>query len=151
MSDTCIYIYYCVNSITFKVAVLASKIIMLSLPYHKIAFIFNFICQMQFLCRKIILFSSIYSFTRIVLKLKYECFRILKLLMTVLSFTCYIMIIKSFMHWFLVEITNSESRLFSVENRSLSAGTVVWLRWIINKKQIILTCKWRTDYITLLL
>lgn len=60
MSDTCIYIYYCVNSITFKVAVLASKIIMLSLPYHKIAFIFNFICQMQFLCRKIILFSSIH-------------------------------------------------------------------------------------------
>lgn len=150
MSDTCIYIYYCVISITFKVAVLASKIIMLSLPYHKIAFIFNFICLMQFLCRKIILCFLLYSFTRIILKLKYECFRI-KLLMTVLSFTCYIMIIKSFMHWFLVEITNSESRLFSVENRSLSAGTVVWLRWIINKKQIILTCKWRTDYITLLL
>lgn len=97
-----IYIYYCVNSITFEVAVLASKIIMLSLPYHKIAFIFNFICQMQFLCQK--MNFVFFSFTRIVLKLKYECFRI-KLLMTVLSFTCYIMIIKSFVHWFLVEIT----------------------------------------------
>lgn len=144
-----VYIYYCVNSITFEVAVLASKLIMLSLPYHKIAFIFNFICQMQFLCRKIILFSSIHlqelfwnwNMNALELNFKWR-FSLSHAIYYDNKVLCALVSRRNH---------NSESRLFSVENRSLSAGTVVWLRWIINKKQIILTCKWRTDYITLLL
>lgn len=109
---------------------LLEKFIMLLLPYHKYAFIFNSswpVKPLKFL--EGIPVSCIDSFNGI-LWLNYECFRVFWLFsLSHISYynTVLFAPVSTRDHY-------SDSHLFSVENWSMSTGTLVWLRWIIKIK-----------------